>query len=1299
MNRIIIGIASFILLSLAQIGLGQTANLTKGCVPLKVAFDAPNLSNYYWDFNDGASSDLKKPDHLFTNAGIYKVELYEGTNGALIGTLDVEVFPDPALAIVVDSFEGCLPLTVTFKANVTIHPDIKIDSYLWTFGDGNDSTEENPSYTYRREGDYDVSLKLFTNFEECDKVIIEEKLVRVQGITPEFTTPSFTSCTSPANFDFENLTHYDPLHQYHWNFGQGDSLDIYDPEAILYAEEGDYVISLSITTETGCVVTSTQNVRVGAPLINLDVPNPICTNGNFTIENLIPADIYSWEISPATDVILINSDLREANFTISEPGDYDISYRASTLDGCETDTSFTINVGFADAGLSGLPEVTCADNFDIILTADSLNYTQYIWSGFGIDGDTVTMDPSVSIQYEAPERDSFYLNAPDSLRFFLLIGSESGCTDQKSFALPIVKPDAYFIPDSTLGFCPLSLGFNDVSYSDAVVASRLWDFGDGEILMVGKEDTVVQHIYEDPGIYDVHLTIIDVNGCSDRSELVEITVIKLEPLPPNQGTCNATVGDGGPICTGVEYDIEITGAALAILDAHIDTDESRFDHCWKETFFQYTFLYPGIFETTASLEYEGLEVEQIPLLPLLVSGAHAEAEYRIDCDNPYVVEFWSESMNATEIQWILEGEVISDEEEFSHRFEARGDYKVYLQANNAGVDCDPHLDSVMVYIREIHAEFELEDVLCANSSYILDASKSMDVDDRCHMGYRWEFEQKRPRTSDNAALQHKFERGHQQVILTTEDINGCKDTHSKTIDVYGIDAAIAVPELICLPHETQLLDLSEGDTTIVAWQWSIGSTEQNPDHTFTEDQLSESENIFVELTLTDAAGCEESTSELVEVYEPETNIVLDGNQIICSGVELQFTASDISQLGFALDLDWDFDPFEANTNSDSILSVLFDQSGVYTIYLNYEEAGTSCLGSDSINITVIEPPTALFSSSHDSLETICYPETLQFQNESTTDGQVIYTWNLGNGQYSNEVHPSTSYNKGDYEVRLITSSIYGCSDVYTKSYRFIGPEGTVDFDEGLVCLNQDFTLEATDLVDVTSITWDFGDGTIVANENPITHQYTFNPPGDETIVQMILQSDDTGCEYVESIPINLSAVFADFALGERTGYCAGTVSLDNLSNEATDYTWTFNNQQSTDSIPVFEYDMSGPQEVTLQVLNNETGCESSLTQLIDIEGLGEDFEMPNVFSPNGDGLNDFFTVAAQDDLKELVQVNEFKVYNRWGNLIYDNDFPGRGWDGSFEGKISPNEVYAYYIEFIFENCGADVVKGNVTVVR
>jgi len=90
--------------------------------------------------------------------------------------------------------------------------------------------------------------------------------------------------------------------------------------------------------------------------------------------------------------------------------------------------------------------------------------------------------------------------------------------------------------------------------------------------------------------------------------------------------------------------------------------------------------------------------------------------------------------------------------------------------------------------------------------------------------------------------------------------------------------------------------------------------------------------------------------------------------------------------------------------------------------------------------------------------------------------------------------------------------------------------------------------------------------------------------------------------------------------------------------------------------------------------------------------------VPNVFTPGDDGLNDYFNITLPNNAEN---VTVFRVYNRWGNLMYDNDAPEKGWDGSKRNNrkdLMPSGVYVYLIQYqVGEKI--ETVKGNVTLIR
>lgn len=93
--------------------------------------------------------------------------------------------------------------------------------------------------------------------------------------------------------------------------------------------------------------------------------------------------------------------------------------------------------------------------------------------------------------------------------------------------------------------------------------------------------------------------------------------------------------------------------------------------------------------------------------------------------------------------------------------------------------------------------------------------------------------------------------------------------------------------------------------------------------------------------------------------------------------------------------------------------------------------------------------------------------------------------------------------------------------------------------------------------------------------------------------------------------------------------------------------------------------------------------------------------IPNIFSPNGDNINDRFTLFADD---RVVKIHELKIFDRWGELMYQNyDFapndPNLGWDGTFRGKTVNPAVFVYYFVVEYIDGSKQLYKGDITLVR
>jgi gliding motility-associated-like protein len=110
---------------------------------------------------------------------------------------------------------------------------------------------------------------------------------------------------------------------------------------------------------------------------------------------------------------------------------------------------------------------------------------------------------------------------------------------------------------------------------------------------------------------------------------------------------------------------------------------------------------------------------------------------------------------------------------------------------------------------------------------------------------------------------------------------------------------------------------------------------------------------------------------------------------------------------------------------------------------------------------------------------------------------------------------------------------------------------------------------------------------------------------------------------------------------------------------------------------------------------NKWGCRDSAKVLIDVD-LEMTEHIPSAFTPNGDGMNDLFRVRGL----KYQRIVEFKVYNRWGEVVYDyRTGDAQGWDGTYKGEPCDMGVYNYSVILAKAGEAEKIYKGNVTLIR
>jgi gliding motility-associated-like protein len=157
------------------------------------------------------------------------------------------------------------------------------------------------------------------------------------------------------------------------------------------------------------------------------------------------------------------------------------------------------------------------------------------------------------------------------------------------------------------------------------------------------------------------------------------------------------------------------------------------------------------------------------------------------------------------------------------------------------------------------------------------------------------------------------------------------------------------------------------------------------------------------------------------------------------------------------------------------------------------------------------------------------------------------------------------------------------------------------------------------------------------------------------------------------------------------------VKFFNITKEpTTQWSWNFlidnRSRQIRSENTSLTFDNAGLYPVAF-VVENSFGCKDTVIKTIKIE---QDFVIyiPDVFTPNGDALNDYFLPVTRG-----INKYSMKIFNRWGEILFETANVEQGWDGSYRGEVCKQDVYAYKIILSSNTGDQKEYAGKVTLIR
>jgi gliding motility-associated-like protein len=402
--------------------------------------------------------------------------------------------------------------------------------------------------------------------------------------------------------------------------------------------------------------------------------------------------------------------------------------------------------------------------------------------------------------------------------------------------------------------------------------------------------------------------------------------------------------------------------------------------------------------------------------------------------------------------------------------------------------------------------------------------------------------------------------------------------------------------------------------------------------------------------------------------------------------------------------EWFFDdgsPLQTGGQELDTVQHTFTRVGTYRVRLVKADPG-SCNGSDTAYVTVKLGNNKADFNFDAKRQDPCDSLKYQFTNTSVTpanqfrDSSFIMDYGDGTPPFYTglDTFPLIHYYKaaGVYNASLTLVDTNFCNAPQTqrKDLRVaINVVAAFNLPD-TICLGTQLKMENTTLGG-ESFTWTFeDDGSTSSDPYPL---HIFNKAGSWKVSLLVL--DPNTCNKRDSISkfiLVANAPKADFEFSPVKPIENTPVQFVNTSSpDATHFLWNFGDGDTTSiASPSHQYLRTGTYNVCLTAINRE-GCDSSTCKEINAIVVPL-FDVPNAFAPGG--KNNIFYVKAFGATKF-----NLKIFNRWGQLVFESSDPRIGWDGRFKGNIQPMDAYAYIVNLEFTDGTKGSRSGSVTLLR
>ncbi|TMI63068.1 MAG: PKD domain-containing protein [Bacteroidetes bacterium] len=469
------------------------------------------------------------------------------------------------------------------------------------------------------------------------------------------------------------------------------------------------------------------------------------------------------------------------------------------------------------------------------------------------------------------------------------------------------------------------------------------------------------------------------------------------------------------------------------------------------------------------------------------------------------------------------------------------------------------------------------------------------------------------------------------------------------------------------------------------WHWDFGDgvtdTFQTVRHSYRG-----SGSYNVQLTVYSTSPC--GVSDTFRISKPviinnvfSVDFLNTGN---CANQIYQFTDNTVLNTGAITGYSWDFG--DGNNSVQQSPAHSYASPGVFTVKFVVSTSGVCRADSIEKTIFVDTRPVVDFSFVGGCKDSAIL---LTDASSNATGGVAQWTWDFGNGNTSTIQNPTANYSiPGNFNVTLTAISQHGCRGSLIKPIS-IESAPTADYSFNTVCLGKPVTFtdnSTNSLGNIISWQWNFGDNSGSTLRNPV---HSFMQEGDFPVT--LIASTQNGCNSISHLETLI--VRQAIANAGRDTIAVYNEPIQLNGSGGANYQWSpsafLNNSNIANPVATLTND----QVFSLNITTAQ-GCTGTDNVSITVVKTF-DIYVPSGFTPNGDGKNELL----QPYPLGIREMEYFRIFNRWGQMVFASKNSSDGWNGKLNGINQPVGVYVWIINAI-DIAGKRVErKGTSVLIR